>query len=248
MNLHLEPPVLARPATRRAVMLGAAALTLAPALRMTPAAAQETPSPAPGACLPTPQMTAGPFWLPDMPVRRDITEGLPGRAFRLELRALAAAGCRPLAGAAIDLWHCDAAGVYSGVQGDAGTWMRGIQVTDSEGIAVFDTVFPGWYPGRTPHLHLLIRAGAVAQGSTMAGGEPVFVGQLYFDDAQTDLVYAQPPYDARDNAARTRNTDDRIYMREPERDRLIVPLGDATEATPAPGGGLAGTFALVIGS
>ncbi|MFM9108256.1 MAG: intradiol ring-cleavage dioxygenase [Chloroflexota bacterium] len=248
MGIRHGSRMLALSTTRRAVLLGAAA----PAFRLGPlAAAPATPAAGPEPCLPTPPMTAGPFWLPGMPVRRDITEGRPGLPLALELRVFSADGCRPLAGLAIDLWHCDAAGVYSGVQGDTGSWMRGIQVTGEDGAAVFDTVFPGWYPGRTPHLHLLVRAGGAAEGGSIIGGEPVFVGQLYFDDARTDLVYALPPYDTRDNAGRPRNEQDGIFMREPERDRLIVPVADAVgadgaaEATPAPGAATTGSFAIV---
>jgi protocatechuate 3,4-dioxygenase beta subunit len=88
-------------------------------------------------------------------------------------------------GAAVDVWHCDADGEYSGVQGAEGeTFCRGVQMTDASGVAAFRTVFPGWYTGRAVHVHLKVTA----------DGDQTHTGQLFFDPATTSAVYALEPY------------------------------------------------------
>jgi protocatechuate 3,4-dioxygenase beta subunit len=111
-----------------------------------------------------------------------------------------ASTCKPIKGAAVDVWHCDALGVYSGAQGDTGTFLRGIQRTDRNGLAVFKTVYPGWYQGRTVHIHVKVHI----------GGNVVHTGQLYFADTVTDAVYERGPYASRPNRT-MRNADDAIF-------------------------------------
>ena len=119
--------------------------------------------------------------------------------------------CAPLPNAHVELWQCDAAGVYSGVR-DPGfdtagqKFLRGYQATDASGNARFTTVYPGWYPGRTVHLHFLIRAGR----SPTRRAE--FTSQLYFDDALTDRVLANAPYASR-GPRPLKNNGDGIYRR-----------------------------------
>ncbi len=99
------------------------------------------------------------------------------------------ADCAPIAGARVDVWHCDAAGVYSGVQGDTGTFLRGSQDTGGDGVATFRTVFPGWYPGRVVHVHYKV---------FLPGGREVLTSQVFFDDAFAGEVHADhPAYEAR---------------------------------------------------
>jgi protocatechuate 3,4-dioxygenase beta subunit len=140
-------------------------------------------------CVLSPELTEGPFYVPGEPVRRDITEGRPGTPLRLELAVVGVAGCKPIRGATVEVWHADAGGVYSGVQGQKGRFMRGAQHTDHGGLAVFDTVYPGWYQGRAVHIHVKVHA----------GGSVVHTGQLFFPDALTDRVYKAAPYRARGN-------------------------------------------------
>ena len=109
----------------------------------------------------------------------------------------------------VDVWHCDAAGVYSGVS-DPGfdtssqQFLRGYQVTDRSGRAQFTTIYPGWYPGRTIHIHFKVRTNAT-------GGQAYeFTSQLFFDEALNDQVLAQPPYAAR-GQRNTFNSEDNIY-------------------------------------
>jgi protocatechuate 3,4-dioxygenase beta subunit len=152
-------------------------------------------------CVLTPEQTEGPYYVSGEKVRRNITEGRPGTALTLRLKVVNASNCKPIRNAAVDVWHTDALGVYSGVQGSPGTtFMRGVQRTDANGLAIFKTVYPGWYMGRTVHIHVKVHI----------AGNVVHTGQLYFPDSVTDRVYAKAPYSSRP-ARDTRNTADSIY-------------------------------------
>lgn len=174
---------------------------------------------APGgpACVVTPRQTEGPFFLDKQLERADIRSDLRegslkgGVPLTLSLRIMTVRddACAPLARAIVDLWHCDAAGVYSGVERRgrpeaAGHFLRGYQVTDDRGVVQFITVYPGWYPGRTVHIHFKVRARA----DRGAGRE--LTSQLYFDDDLTDRVHAQEPYAGRGRRA-IRNSQDGLF-------------------------------------
>lgn len=160
-------------------------------------------------CVLAPEQTEGPFFLEDVKVRRDISEGKPGVPLSLRLTVLDVSSCRPIRGAAVDVWHCDAAGAYSGVQGNTGTFLRGIQRTSAKGVAVFRTIYPGWYPGRTVHVHVRVAL----------GGNVVHTGQLYFPDRVTDAVYRRAPYNRRPDRS-PRNGGDSIYRNGGRRSTL----------------------------
>src|SRR5207253_4184877 len=117
----------------------------------------------------------------------------PGVPLRLALTVVRAdAGCAPAAGVRVDVWHCDAGGLYSdeAVNGTVGKkFLRGHQVTDANGAVQFQTIYPGWYSGRTIHVHLRIRTFAGTTTSTN------FASQLFFDDAVSNQVLAKSPYD-----------------------------------------------------
>lgn len=156
-------------------------------------------------CTVYPRQTEGPYYLDLNDVRADITEGKPGAPLALTIRVLAA-DCTPMAGVAVDVWHCDADGVYSGYPGQLGgvdttgqTFLRGTQVTGADGRATFTTIYPGWYPGRTTHIHFMIH---------LAGGLEA-TSQLYFDEATTSGVYATGVYAARGDKD-TSNTGDAV--------------------------------------
>jgi protocatechuate 3,4-dioxygenase beta subunit len=195
------------PLTRRGSLLklgGGLVALVAPGL-VRSAAAEAGTGPAAVAsgavsCVLAPEQTEGPYYVPGERVRRNITEGRPGAPLSLRLRVVDASTCRPVKGAAVDVWHCDALGVYSGVQGNTGTFMRGVQRTDATGLAVFTTVYPGWYQGRTVHIHVKVHI----------GGNVVHTGQLYFPDTLTDAVYGKTPYSRRPGRT-TRNADDAIF-------------------------------------
>jgi protocatechuate 3,4-dioxygenase beta subunit len=153
-------------------------------------------------CVLTPEQTEGPYYIAGEKLRRNITEGRPGTRLDLHLSVVDASTCRPIKGAVVDIWHADAAGTYSGFGAGAAsrTFMRGIQKTDGNGLAVFRSVYPGWYQGRTVHIHVKVHV----------GGNVVHTGQLYFSDSLTDSVYTHSPYNRRPNRD-TRNANDSIY-------------------------------------
>jgi protocatechuate 3,4-dioxygenase beta subunit len=155
------------------------------------------------ACVLSPEMTEGPYYIAGEKVRRNITEGQPGAPLTLRLTVLDASTCKPITGAAVDIWHASAAGAYSGEAANntvGRTYLRGIQRTDGQGLALFKTMYPGWYPGRTVHIHVKVHL----------GGNVVHTGQLFFRDSFTDAVYKRTPYKAR-GARDVRNADDSIY-------------------------------------
>jgi protocatechuate 3,4-dioxygenase beta subunit len=153
-------------------------------------------------CVLTPEQTEGPYYIANEKVRRNITEGRPGAPLVLRLFVVDASTCRPIKGAAVDIWHADAGGVYSGFGSGSGnrTFMRGIQKTDAKGLARFRTVYPGWYRGRTVHIHVKVHV----------GGNVVHTGQLYFPDSWTDRVFRRRPYSRRPNRD-TRNATDFVF-------------------------------------
>ena len=168
----------------------------------------------PPACIVRPQQTEGPYFVDEKLKRGDIRSGKAGVPLHLALRVsrLEGGSCMPLTGAIVDLWQCDALGVYSDFLDINGLFdtrgekfLRGYQVTDANGAVEFLTIYPGWYPGRTVHIHFKIRTDSTAQ----RGHE--FTSQLYFDDAVTDQVHAQKPY-AQKGQRTLRNEGDRIFQ------------------------------------
>jgi protocatechuate 3,4-dioxygenase beta subunit len=153
-------------------------------------------------CLLTPELTEGPYYIAAEKVRRDIRDGRPGSLLTLRLSVLDAKTCKSIRNAAVDIWHADAGGVYSGFGAGAAsrTFLRGIQRTDAHGLAVFKTIYPGWYPGRTVHIHVKVHL----------GGRVVHTGQLFFADAFTDRVFTHAPYSKRPGRD-TRNANDPIF-------------------------------------
>lgn len=167
-------------------------------------------------CVVRPEQAEGPFFVDEQlnrsDIRSDPATGLVKAGAPLTLAFLVSrisGTCQPLPGAMVDVWHCDADGIYSGVEdrfagSTAGqSFLRGYQLTDANGLATFTTIYPGWYPGRTVHIHFKIRM-------EEAGRTYEFTSQLYFDDALTDQVFAQTPYATR-GPRNTRNENDGIY-------------------------------------
>jgi protocatechuate 3,4-dioxygenase beta subunit len=205
------------------------------------------PSPAvagePG-CIVRPTAIEGPFFrderLNRSDIRSDPTDGSvrAGMPLALEIvvSRIAGGACVPFPNVVVDVWQCDAAGVYSGVQ-DPGfdtrgkQFLRGYQATDSGGAARFVTIYPGWYAGRTVHLHFKLRT----DPDSTAGFE--FTSQLYFDDVLTDAVLAAAPY-AAEGERSVRNVDDVLF--QSGGDQLVLAV--APDGT----GGYAATFAIGI--
>src|SRR5256885_6644127 len=109
-------------------------------------------------CVLTPELTEGPYYIAGEKLRRNITDGKPGVPLTLKATVLDASSCKPLKNATVDIWHADAAGVYSGFGAGAAnrTFLRGIQKTDAKGLAPFRTIYPGWYQGRAVHIHVKV--------------------------------------------------------------------------------------------
>ena len=151
-------------------------------------------------CVVVPELTEGPYYvdvnLERSDIRPNTADGAVSEGTPLELAWVVSQvdgnGCLPLEGAIVDVWHCDAQGVYSGVQGSSGTdFLRGFQRTDAGGGATFTTIYPGWYQGRAVHIHFKIRTEPDAD----AGFE--FTSQLFFDDALNQQVFASGVYAAK---------------------------------------------------
>jgi len=194
-------------------------------------------------CVVRPAQTEGPYFVDEMldrsDLRKDPTDGSIQAGLPLELAIVvsrwAAGACAPLPDAQVDLWHCDHGGVYSGVRDPAfdttgQKFLRGYQPTDAAGRATFTTIYPGWYPGRTVHIHFKIRSPAARQPAYE------FTSQLYFDDALSDRVFKSDAYAARGPRS-TRNADDRIFRRDGAELLLDLEAGN---------GGYAGTFHVAL--
>lgn len=165
--------------------------------------------PAGASCVLTPAQTQGPFFYDTRLERRDIRDGKAGALLQLGLRLVDTQSCAPISGALIEVWHADAAGAYSAFDTSQGnsantagqTFLRGFQTTDASGLAEFLTIYPGWYPGRTPHIHVMVLLDpSRAQPSLLTT-------QLYFPETLTDTVYSRDPYAARGPRSTTNATD-----------------------------------------
>jgi protocatechuate 3,4-dioxygenase beta subunit len=182
------------------------------------------------ACVVRPAQTEGPYFVDEKlnraDIRSDPTNGrvMPGALLDLEIRVsrVGAGSCAPLVGAMVDIWQCDAGGVYSDVADTNGffntkgqKFLRGYQVTDAAGSARFATIYPGWYSGRTVHIHFKIRTAPVG------GRAQEFTSQLYFDDAMTDQVLANAPYIGK-GEGRVRNDRDGIFRNENGKDLMLT--------------------------
>ena len=203
-------------------LLGSAGVTLL-AARASSFAAEPALS-----CVASPEQTEGPYFVYERLNRADIRsdpadgsmrEGLP-LTLSLVISSVAAGKCAPLAGATVDIWHCDAAGAYSDARDPhfntiGKKFLRGYQVTDAAGSVGFTTIYPGWYDGRTVHIHFKVRGAAASKRSYE------FTSQLYFDDAFTDRVYTRNSY-ARRGPRTVRNGKDGIFRDGGS--RMILPV------------------------
>ena len=163
-------------------------------------------------CIPTPEQEEGPYYRELAIEREDVTEDRSGRPLRLGIQVLDS-GCEPLAGVLVDIWHCDALGIYSwyAAAGERdqigpallapGTFLRGSQRSGAEGRCRFRTIYPGWYPGRAVHIHAKLHHPA-----------GVLTAQLYLPDEVTDAVHEGLPYASRPRRDTTNDVD--VIFRE----------------------------------
>jgi protocatechuate 3,4-dioxygenase beta subunit len=151
-------------------------------------------------CSLTPEETEGPYYFDVDSIRSDVREDREGTLLRLAVRVRDAESCKPIENAVVDIWHCDALGSYSGYESSGGeppgggggnsgpaddeTYLRGVQVTNAEGIVEFKTIYPGWYRGRTVHIHAKVHVNK----------RTVLTAQLYFDEKVNTAVYSRKPY------------------------------------------------------
>jgi protocatechuate 3,4-dioxygenase beta subunit len=197
----------------------------------------------PTTCVLTPEMTEGPYYLDDELIRADITEGKPGVPLKLRIGVSDVNACAPLANAAVHVWHCDAHGFYSGVSANrpgsdataeevaeaaAQTFLRGIQLSDEDGFVEFDTIYPGWYGGRTVHIHMMVTVDGTAEES-YEGGQVTHTGQLFFDDATSDLVFETEAYAGRPEDERTLNEEDGILGNHEDEPGSMLELAPLSE-------------------
>jgi protocatechuate 3,4-dioxygenase beta subunit len=191
------------------------------------------------ACVLTGSRTEGPYFVDERLNRSDIrpdpTSGAVQAGVPLGLTFVVYdtdRGCASVQGAQVDVWHAGAAGLYSDEAANGTTgkkYLRGYQLTDAAGRAKFTTVYPGWYSGRAIHIHFKIRLFSEGAATT------VFTSQVFFDDAVSDTVMAQAPYNTR-GTRDTRNGDDGIYGSDGGKLTLTL-AGDGN-------GGYAATFAV----
>jgi protocatechuate 3,4-dioxygenase beta subunit len=161
-------------------------------------------------CVLTPAQEEGPFYIALAQVRQDIAENRPGVPLALALTVVDADTCEPIRDAAVDVWHCDALGVYSGEpsEGSEGeTFLRGIQLTDGNGLAEFATIYPGQYPGRTTHIHVKVHIGGRQRDGGYSGGHVSHTGQLFTGDRRDAEVFALAPYSRNTTAITSRQAD-----------------------------------------
>lgn len=153
-------------------------------------------------CRPWVEQDEGPYHLEGAPFRADLVEDRTGVPLELTV-ALRWADSTPVVGATVDVWHCDALGRYSGFSSpgpaDGEHFLRGRQLTDRDGRCRFRTIYPGWYGGRTVHIHLIADL-----------GDHRLTSQLFFPESMSDDVLSRPPYAARPDRD-TRNAGDEIF-------------------------------------
>lgn len=193
----------------------------------------------PTGCVVRPELTEGPLFVEEdlnrSDIRLDPSNGKLSEGVQLDLTftvtKLDNSACTPLSGVQVDVWHCDANGIYSdttqlGMQTVGQKFLRGYQVTDESGVAKFTTIYPGWYTGRAVHIHFKMRTGDGYD----------FTSQLFFDDTLSDEVFAAAPYNSR-GERNLRNDDDGIFGQSGGQMMLAVNKSDT---------GYAATFAVAL--
>ncbi|KAK0464250.1 Intradiol ring-cleavage dioxygenase [Desarmillaria tabescens] len=178
-------------------------------------------------CVLNPETTEGPYYVNGEYVRSDITEDQEGVYTYVDVELIDVSTCEPVSNVYIDFWHCNATGVYAGVvasgNGDSSdatnlnkTFLRGIQPTNDEGYAQFETIFPGHYTGRTTHIHVVAHSdGTVLDNSTFKTDTVRHVGQLFFDQDLVTVVEATSPYTSNTQVLTT-NDEDQILAQTVE--------------------------------
>ncbi|KAK1487213.1 hypothetical protein CCUS01_03557 [Colletotrichum cuscutae] len=177
-------------------------------------------------CVLTPEVTQGPYYVSGEYVRRNIIEEQEGVDIVLDYQVIDVDTCEPVPNVYLEMWHCNSTGVYSGIvasgNGDSSddtnidkTWLRGIQETDSDGVAQFESIFPGHYTSRATHIHLMVHQNATLYSNNTLGNviTASHVGQTFFDQDLISAVEAFAPYNTNTQELTT-NADDSILSEE----------------------------------
>jgi protocatechuate 3,4-dioxygenase beta subunit len=168
------------------------------------------------ACTLTPEQEEGPFYVPLERIRSNITGSRTGVPLNLQIALIDSSTCKPIKGAAVDIWQADATGHYSDEQSEGTVgqaWLRGVQLTNAAGVAKFTTIYPGFYAGRAPHIHAKVHLGGSAANAKYSGGHVSHNGQIFFPEALSTKVYATSPYTS-DTNERTYRNGDRVYTQQ----------------------------------
>jgi protocatechuate 3,4-dioxygenase beta subunit len=162
-------------------------------------------------------------------IRSDVRENRPGTTLTLTIKVVnVASACAAVAGADVEIWHCDVAGDYSqyGSQ-TAATFLRGIQTTNAAGEVTFTTIYPGWYQGRATHIHVEV---------TM-GGRSIKVTQMAFPESISNTVHTSGVYASRGTNPMS-NQSDGIFS-DSLSSELVTPVG-------SPSSGYTATFQVGV--
>ncbi|KAK3322909.1 Intradiol ring-cleavage dioxygenase [Apodospora peruviana] len=180
-------------------------------------------------CVLNPETTEGPFYVLGESIRTNLVEDQQGVPLHLDIQLIDVATCKPIPDTFVEMWNANSTGVYSGalatVNGLAGmsdkanlnrTFLRGAQRTDADGVVQFNTLFPGHYDGRAPHIHLITHLNSTrpqTHNDTLWHASVTHVGQIFFDQALVDSVKKVAPYSTnRQNLMR--NAADSILLQE----------------------------------
>ncbi|KAK1754266.1 Intradiol ring-cleavage dioxygenase [Echria macrotheca] len=193
-------------------------------------------------CVLSPEVTEGPYYVAGEYIRSNIIEEQAGVPLTLDLQVIDIDTCEPLSGAYLEIWHCNSTGVYGGVSAAGNgnsdtdkanlnaTWLRGAQQTSPDGVAEFETVFPGHYIGRATHIHVMVHQNATlsAKNGTIHGTRAAHVGQVYFDQDLIAAVEREPPYRENEQALTTNVQDFLLAQGAAVGDPIVqyVMLGD----------------------
>ncbi|RHZ54003.1 intradiol ring-cleavage dioxygenase [Aspergillus thermomutatus] len=181
-------------------------------------------------CVLGPDVTQGPYYVSGELIRKDITEDQAGVPLYVDIQMVDSSTCEPVTGVYLDFWHCNATGVYSGVVANGNgnsnddsnldaTFLRGLQKTDDEGVAQFQTIFPGHYTGRATHIHVLTHSldeTTVNANNTLEAlytAHSAHVGQIFFDQDLISTVEETSPYTSNTQDLTT-NAEDSILSEE----------------------------------
>jgi protocatechuate 3,4-dioxygenase beta subunit len=235
-----EPVELSRRSALKAALAASAGAVLLGAPRLLGSSADEAL--AATACTLTPEQEEGPFYVALNRIRSNIVGDRKGVPLLLRITVVDSSTCKPLKGAAVDVWQADAVGHYSDEsrEGTSGqTWLRGLQLTDANGLARFTTIYPGFYSGRAPHIHVKVHVGGRHTSSRYSGGHVSHNGQIFFPEALSTKVYRSSPY-TQDANTRTYRKGNRIYTGQHGASSVLKIAGGSVAS------GLRGTIALAV--